>query len=384
MAGGEALLFVSKAGYRIVTGECGTIAVSGGYTQGGGHSPLNSAYGMGADNVLEWEVVTGTGKHLNATPQQNSDLYWALSGGGGGTYGVVLSMTTKIHPDGPVAGPVLTFASPNVGNETYWKAMGVLYKHLPKIVKGTNNSVQFTTWNNNVGALFILPDQDFSAVNSTLGSLLAELDSLGMPYSLTGGVSNTYVEYYNTYYGPLPFGLEAPSTSLNSRIIPEWVVVNPDANVKLIDAIALTTETGEFQVDCTASDFNRANHSDNAVLPAWREAVVACNMVAFWNWTAPLSQNLEVKGRMVNVYAPAWDAATPGSGVYLNEIDPWYKGDFKQTMYGANYPRLLNIKNQHDPNHLFYGHHAVGSDEFIIDGSGRLCYHGPESAQISG
>ena len=124
MGAGEAMLVASKAGYRVETGECGTVGLTGGYTQGGGHGPLNSAYGLAADNVLEWEVVTGEGKHLTANPQQNSELYWALSGGGGGTYGVVLSMTTTLHPEGPVAGPSLSFASPNVGNETYWMLKG--------------------------------------------------------------------------------------------------------------------------------------------------------------------------------------------------------------------------------------------------------------------
>ncbi|RYP39365.1 hypothetical protein DL768_010721 [Monosporascus sp. mg162] len=373
---GEALEFASQNGYQVVTGECGTVGISGGYTQGGGHGPLNGAYGLAADNVLEWEVVTGEGKHVVATPEKNADIYWALSGGGGGTYGVVLSMTAKVHPDGPVTGPILAFHSPAVGNETFWKAIGIFYKHLPDILRGTNNSAQFNTWNNDFSALFVFLDQSPAAVNTTLGPLLAELDSIRMPYTLTVGQTTNFRDYYNSIYGPLPYGLSPPSTSLNSRLIPEWVVVDPNANKKLLDAVRLTTNTGEFHVACTAADLNKTDHSDNAVLPAWRQSIFACNMVVFWNWTAPLSDNLERKNRMVSQYAPAMDAATPGSGVYLNEIDPWYKGDFKQTMYGSNYPRLLNIKHKHDPHHLFYGFHAVGSDEFHIDGSGRLCYGG--------
>lgn len=99
---------------------------------------------MAADNDLEWELVTGESEHLIATPEQHADLYWALSGGGGGTYGVVLSMKVKVHPEGPSTGPVLTFTAPNVGNETYWEAVEISYKHLPTIVKGTSNSIQFT------------------------------------------------------------------------------------------------------------------------------------------------------------------------------------------------------------------------------------------------
>jgi len=75
----------------------------------------------------------------------------------------------------------------------------------------------------------------------------------------------------------------------------------------------------------------------------------------------------------VNDYFPAIEAATPGSGVYLNEMDPLYKGDWKKSMYGANYERLLDIKHAHDPEKLMYAHFAVGADEFRIDGTGRLC-----------
>ena len=375
---GDSLLFVSQYGHKLVTGECGTVGIAGGYSQGGGHGVLNGAYGMAADNVLEWELITGEGEHVIATPEQHEDLYWALSGGGGGTYGVVLSVKVRVHPEGPVTGPVLTFTAPNVGNETYWAAVQSFYKHLPTMVKGTSNSIQFTFWNNNFGALFAFLDgQNASYINSTMGPLLADLNKIGIPYNITTERTPTYKDYWNANYGPLPYGLESPATSLTSRLVPEWVVLSPPANAQLVDAAKLTTQSGLFQVDCTSSDFNRSSHPDNAVLPAWREAIVACNLLAFWDFTEPLSQNLAVKDTMVDVYAPAWDAATPGSGVYLNEVDSAYKGDFKQTMYGANYPRLLDIKNENDPHHLFYGHFAVGSDEFVTDASGRLCYDGP-------
>lgn len=55
-------------------GTCPTVGIVGGYTQGGGHSILSSSYGVAADNVLEWEVVTVDGRHLTATPTQNADL----------------------------------------------------------------------------------------------------------------------------------------------------------------------------------------------------------------------------------------------------------------------------------------------------------------------
>lgn len=52
----------------------------GGYLTGGGHGPLSSLYGLGADNVLEMEVVTPDAKLIVANECQNSDYFWALRG----------------------------------------------------------------------------------------------------------------------------------------------------------------------------------------------------------------------------------------------------------------------------------------------------------------
>lgn len=111
MTGYDAIEAVGPAGYKIVSGDCPTVGITGGYTQGGGHSFLNSEYGMAADQVLEWEVVTADGKHLSATPKENPDLYWAFSGGGPGTFAIVLSMTVRLYPESPVGSAALSFNS---------------------------------------------------------------------------------------------------------------------------------------------------------------------------------------------------------------------------------------------------------------------------------
>jgi len=58
-----------------------TAGYAGGYIQGGGHSVLSSMYGMAADQALEFEVITTSGKFVRASPRENPDLFWALSGG---------------------------------------------------------------------------------------------------------------------------------------------------------------------------------------------------------------------------------------------------------------------------------------------------------------
>ncbi|OKL62125.1 hypothetical protein UA08_02184 [Talaromyces atroroseus] len=97
----------------VVGGNCPTVFLAGGYTQGG-HGPLASKYGLAVDQVFEREVVTSDGSPLTASPMQNSDLYWALSGSGGGAYGVVVSLTVKVHPQEAAAAATLSFAVPNM------------------------------------------------------------------------------------------------------------------------------------------------------------------------------------------------------------------------------------------------------------------------------
>ena len=60
--GFEANAAAHDQGLQIVTGECPTVGLAGGYTQGGGHSALSSRHGMAADQALQYEVVIPSGE----------------------------------------------------------------------------------------------------------------------------------------------------------------------------------------------------------------------------------------------------------------------------------------------------------------------------------
>ncbi|EEA18648.1 hypothetical protein TMatcc_010808 [Talaromyces marneffei ATCC 18224] len=380
MGVGESYMAVHEYGYRIVGGECGTVGVAGGYSQGGGHSVLTSENGLGSDQVLEWEVVTTNGEYLIATPEQNSDLYWALSGGGGGTYGIVVGVTVKIFKDGPFAGGALVFNNTDTpGNEVYWKAIELWYEYFPSLTVN-NNTVQFVLLNSTLDAQAInLPGQTVEDVNNLMAPYLSELDNLGIKYSFKTEYSETYYDHFNNYYGPLPHGAEPVTTILYARLVPRKVIQDKKANSKLIDSLRSVVSNGKWLIGCGVFNLQNKVHPDNAVLPAWRDAQAVCIANGFWNFEAPTEENLKLKEELADFHAPAMDAATPDSGVYMNEVDPLYKGDWKEAMYGANYERLLGIKNKYDPDHLLFGHMSVGSDEFHFDEAGRLCHRREES-----
>ena len=127
----------AKQHNRVIVGGIsprGSIGAAGGWLAGGGHSAIAPNYGLGkpnpsaeiksysrvrfpgVDNVLEITIVTADGNHVIANPYNNQDLFWALRGGGGGTWGVVTSVTYKTHPSTPFSAALLFVNSTNANS----------------------------------------------------------------------------------------------------------------------------------------------------------------------------------------------------------------------------------------------------------------------------
>lgn len=84
--------------YHVVTGGGRTVSVIGGWLQGGGLSFTSRKYGLGVDQVMDLTIVLPNGDMVTASKCENPDLFWAIRGGGGGTFGVVVHAHYKLYP----------------------------------------------------------------------------------------------------------------------------------------------------------------------------------------------------------------------------------------------------------------------------------------------
>jgi FAD/FMN-containing dehydrogenase len=86
----------TQGGRYVQGGGCVTVGVAG-LIQGGGFGSHSKGFGTAAASLLEAEVVTADGQIRIANACTNPDLFWALKGGGGGTFGVVSKLTVRTH-----------------------------------------------------------------------------------------------------------------------------------------------------------------------------------------------------------------------------------------------------------------------------------------------
>ncbi len=79
-----------------------------GFLTGGGIGPLVRTFGLSSDHVRAFDVVTGEGKLLRATPDENADLFWGLRGGKA-TLGIVTAVQIELPPVAQFYGGAIYF-----------------------------------------------------------------------------------------------------------------------------------------------------------------------------------------------------------------------------------------------------------------------------------
>ena len=365
---GDMLAELTRHGMMAVGGACPTVAVAGGYTPGGGHSPLSSLHGLSADNTLELEVITANGRVVTASPSENRDLFWALRGGGAGSFGIVWSLTTKAFPQIPVSAATLTFTMGNHTEDDFFKAIKVYHSIIPNI---TSAGAYTYTYYYAAGGFTLYPlfgaNLTIPQIRAILAPFVDALDSLGFSYEYHTSSYDTYYEAYNGAFQTWPVG-----GLFGSRLIPRHTIVNnPDG---LLSTTREIFDQGGVVVQITFNPNTQvAGNPDNAVLPAWRPSDIHLITGLGWlNGAKNYPLMVQNQSKITNTYIPELKKLVPNSGSYMNEADG-FEPDWQNDFFGVNYPRLLSIKQKWDPNTLFWCDRAVGSEALSENSEQILC-----------
>ncbi|KAI0205452.1 FAD-binding domain-containing protein [Astrocystis sublimbata] len=373
----EALEYADSVGLLVVTGNQPTVGLVGGYTQGGGHGPLASRLGLAADQVLEWEVVLATQEVVTASPDsQYDDLYWALCGGGGGTFAAVLSVTVKAHQPMTLSTADLTFSIPNNASEkmidSFYEVIDSFTKQVPAMNDAGAVAIWFISAQTFTLSPIFGPGLAESDLNLLLRPVLKSLDGLKLNYTHNSKLHASYLEGFLVQPA-----VNVSELNIGGRLIPRSVV-EPSSGT-LTAAIRHITSRGAL---FSGVSFNVSRHDRDAIAanPYWRDSVmdaVVANEFNYLDWNA----NLKSIGQITNDLVPELESLTPCGAAYLNEAD-FQQPHWQKVFYGAHYSKLSHIKSKYDPKDLFYALGGVNSDRWTQELDGRLCKKLPRTEKL--
>ncbi|KAF2129387.1 hypothetical protein P153DRAFT_403119 [Dothidotthia symphoricarpi CBS 119687] len=363
-----------KYGVTAVAGICPTVGVTGGYTTGGGHSPVMQLFGVGADQVVALEVVLTSGRFVTVTPSVNSDLYWAMLGGGGGTFGVVVSAVVKVHRKIPVTTATWTIVtSDSVSEATFWKAFRFFWDSFPAYNEAKTYSyfslikVAPRAYSWSMGPFFAT-DMSIAQYEALLKPFYQKCAELGIAFAPEVKHYDSFYPAYQATFAPLNFRVGRAVSTPGNRILPVENWETEDIRDQTFAALKNAVDKSLLLRVYHQHPADSENKDLNSVNPAFRNEasmVIIVNSITDTSAAGYKAANAILTNDLIG----GLRKVSPAGGSYANEAEI-SEPDWQNAFWGKNYPRLLTIKKQYDPTDLFYVHHGVGSENWAVDDKG--------------
>ncbi|KAL4733970.1 hypothetical protein BDV11DRAFT_175203 [Aspergillus similis] len=358
-------------GFTAIMGLCNNVGSVGGFIQGGGIGLLGPLYGMGSDNAVEFNVVTAEGDLVVANAFQNADLFWALRGGGGGTFGIAVNTTIRVFADVPgiafslnaqVSRQDPRYPDPEKAIFDITRQIVGIFPALRRADNATSGYV--IPYLLNSTAVLVLSEilfpntTDIDSIRQRLRPLTAALDDLG--FSPVYTTTLTAFPGLSTYFNltqPIP----ATGRLEGSVMVSERLLLSPDGVPRILDVTSGQAYANGDQLEffMSAGGQVKANKGviDSGLNPAWREA----GMLISLRRILPPSSATK---RFIDSPMPGLRRIeTPRLGSYINAGDPDEPG-FQTAFWGSNYERLYRIKQKWDRDGLFVVNSGVGSEDW--------------------
>jgi FAD/FMN-containing dehydrogenase len=342
---------LAARGLTIPAGSCPSVGIAG-HALGGGMGLAGRQFGLTADNVLSVQIVTADGRLRTASSRSNPDLYWALRGGGGGNFGVVTSFTVRAHPvPRTVAWFIVTWPFSS-GSD----ALAAWQTWAPHARSQLTSIFHL----NGGGVNPVRVTGQYFGPSSDLGGLLAPLTAVGGANVLTGDLAYLPAQLMWAGCGPTASALTACHTAgtrpggtlmrMSFQAKSDYVAkplpaAARQALVQAAEARANLPGSGAILFDSYGGAINQVAPSATAFV---HRRVLCCMQYLTYNGGASWMNGIHGKMRPYVT-----------GGAYFNYTDPNLQR-WQTAYYGSNYPRLLRVRREFDPNHYFNFPQAIG------------------------
>lgn len=398
------------AGRYVQGGGCTTVGVAG-LIQGGGFGSFSKRYGLASAGLLEAEVVTADGAVRIANPCTNPDLFWALKGGGGGSFGVVtrLTLRTRELPAqfGGVFGTIQArtdaaflrlldritrfyrdeLLNPHWGEQIRLRpdntiTIQMLFQGLPEeeardvwrlLIDWVAQSPEDFSWQAPI-LVVAVPARHFWDA----GFLKQHAPGFTFTDDRPGAAEANFAWAGDiAEAGQFLYGYR--STWLPALLLAE------DQRHELVNALFAASRRWEVSLHFNkglagAPASERAAAADTpmnpVVLDAFALAIIAGGGSSLYRLVPGSRPDLATARQRARSIGQAMGellkvVTTPGS--YVSETD-YFERDWQRSFWGDNCRRLATIKGAYDPEGLFFVHHGVGSEDWDPDGFSRVSH----------
>jgi FAD/FMN-containing dehydrogenase len=394
----------TRGGRYVQGGGCTTVGVAG-LVQSGGFGNFSKNFGTAAAGLLEAEIVTADGKVRIANACTHPDLFWAIKGGGGGSFGVVTRLTLRTRELPAYFGAA--FGGIRAASDEAWRAL------VAKVVDFYQEALFNRHWGEQIR---FLPGNRMDVFMVFQGLEQAQAQAVWAPFLdwVRARSEYTFTSPFNVLAVPArhfwdagflrqhaPPVLtiaddrpDAPASHMlwaGDRGQVGWFIhgyksawlpaslLRADGQSRLVDALVAGTRHSEVELHfnkglagAPAAEVAAARDTamNPGVLDAFALAIVADGGApAFPGMPGPgpdLAEARAGEARTARAMDPLLKVA-PGAGSYVSESD-YFLSSWQRAFWGANYPRLAAVKRSYDPAGLFFVRHGVGSEAWSDDG----------------
>jgi FAD/FMN-containing dehydrogenase len=396
----------TQAGRYVQGGGCGTVGVAG-LVQGGGFGTYSKAFGTAGASLLEAEVVTADGLVRTASACSEPELFWALKGGGGGTFGVVTRLTLRTWDLPPTFGAVavqvrtdsddafrrlvrafVAFYAESLCNPHWGEVAKLMPGNRLEIgmnFQGLTQAQAEAVWQPFLRWLASQGDLTMSTPMVLAGPGRYRWDEAKLAELVPGAIRHD-----DRPGAPAGNFFWAANLAEAGHVIHDfqslWMpasLLEPGQQASLSDALVAASRHWTIEMHfqkglAGAPPAVIAAALDTPMNPVVTESFMLAIVASEGPPAFP-----GIAGHAPDAAKARRDAArigsamaelrkiSPAGGAYVAESS-YFQPDWQRAYWGGNFARLLSAKARYDPGGLFFARHGVGSEVWDEDGFARI------------